>query len=311
MNYVRRRISAMAASTALAIATSAASSSAAAGGLLDIPFDENNFDDTATMNGAVVMTMISNPYWPLSPDATYVRTFTYLSGGEDECVINRILVDPTDTKSDFSAPYDKIHAQVVLDEEWVVELEEGEECSLAIEPEDEDLSERTLDWYAQDVYWNIWYMGEHSRSFEDDCPGPEVPDAEAPDECFEGSWQAGEYGPDMEVVGEPGIVVPSDTPTGDEMIENGTFYRQEFAEAAEDMAKILRQNAPLIVEDGILPGQYGNCRKVKEWTPLEPGASVEHKWYCSDGPGLVLVEEVGGGPTVTEVLVDTGMTPVD
>jgi hypothetical protein len=53
-------------------------------------------------------------------------------------------------------------------------------------------------------------------------------------------------------------------------------------------------------------GSYENCRKVKEWTALEPGGSVEHKWYCpgdGDGPGLVLIEGIGGGPTEVEELV--------
>ena len=62
--------------------------------------------------------------------------------------------------------------------------------------------------------------------------------------------------------------------------------------------------AALTVEAGVAPGKYENCRKTKEWTPLEPGASVEHKWYCADGAGLVLIEGVGGGRTEKEVLVE-------
>jgi hypothetical protein len=306
----RRTMDRVSAAAAAAVMAGLISGSARAGGLLSIDFDEANFDDTPTMNGAVVMSMISNPYWPLSPDATYVRTFTYLGGGEDECVINKILVDPSEIKSDFGPPYEKIHAQVVLDQEWVVELEDGDECDTSIEPEADELTERTFDWYAQDIFWNVWYMGEHSRTFEDECPGPEVPDADAPDECFEGSWEAGQYGPEMEIIAEAGVIVPSDHPTGDGTISNGTYYAQEFAEGAEDMARVVRQGARLSVEDGIAPGEYEHCRKVKESTALEPGASVEHKWYCSDGPGLVLVQGIGGGRTENEVLVDVEMSMV-
>ena len=79
---------------------------------------------------------------------------------------------------------------------------------------------------------------------------------------------------------------------------------QEVAFEAEDMAKILKLSTSLSVEGGIEPGEYDECRKVKEWNPYEPGESVEHKWYCADGPGLVLIEGVGGGPTEVEVLVD-------
>lgn len=78
---------------------------------------------------------------------------------------------------------------------------------------------------------------------------------------------------------------------------------QETAFEAEDMAKILRQGASLTVEDGVEPGKYLACRKTKEWTALEPGASVEHKLYCAHGDGLVLVEGIGGGPTEREVLI--------
>jgi hypothetical protein len=59
-----------------------------------------------------------------------------------------------------------------------------------------------------------------------------------------------------------------------------------------------------VFEDGVEPGEYEDGRKVKEWTAQEPGGGVEHKWYCADGPGLVLIEGVGGGPTEVEVLVD-------
>lgn len=59
----------------------------------------------------------------------------------------------------------------------------------------------------------------------------------------------------------------------------------------------------LSVEDGDFAGDYSECRKVREWTSLEPGGSVEHKWYCKDGPGLVLIEGIGGGQTEQEVLM--------
>ena len=108
----------------------------------------------------------------------------------------------------------------------------------------------------------------------------------------------------------PGIVVPSDTPFDigpeGELISNGTYYFQEIAYEAEDMAKILKRSTSLSVEDGIEPGAYDECRKVKEWNPYEPGESVEHKWYCKGGNGLVLIEGIGGGPTEVETLVKVG-----
>ena len=279
-----------------------------AGGLLAVEFDDGNFDPA-------MMSIIGNPYWPLTPAMGYVRQFTYIGEEEDECVVNKILIESGDTKTDFAAPYENIEAQVVLDREWVVVLGEGDSCDATTAVSDDDLTEVTYDWYAQDIHVNVWYMGEASRDFEDGCPsldevalGAPVEDWDSEEqflECTGGSWEAGQPGQEEgEIIGEAGIVVPGDFPEGGEEIEAGTFYLQEVAEGAQDMAKILRIHASLQVEDGVAPGNYDDCRKVKEWTALEPGSSVEHKWYCMDGPGLVLIEGIGGGTTQQEVLVE-------
>jgi len=286
---------------AAAVAMGAGSSNALAGGLLDLEFDDVVFSNP---------TVIDNPYWPLLPGGVASKAFTYIGDGEDECVVNIISVVAGDVKMDFGGDYAGSTAQVVLDQEWV--FEDVEECDASLAPDNDALSERTYDWYMQDDQQNIWYLGEHSRDFGDECPGPDVADEDVVDpDCFGGSWEAGrEDGEDEEaVVGVAGIVVPGDFPIAGEALENGAYYMQEVAFEAEDMAKILKQHSTLSVEDGIDPGEYENCRKAKEWTALEPGGSVEHKWYCADGAGLVLVEGVGGGPTEQEVLVDVSSTP--
>ena len=83
---------------------------------------------------------------------------------------------------------------------------------------------------------------------------------------------------------------------------------QEVAEGAEDMAKILKLNASVSIESGDFEGDWENCRKVKEWTALEPGGSVEHKYYCL-GLGLLLINGLTGGPTESEVLIEMNSTP--
>lgn len=309
-----------------AFAMSITGGNALAGGLLSVDFDPDNFPTP---------TLINNPYWPLLPGNTD-RTFIYLGETEDGCAFNKVSVDPDDTKifSNSEAGYeyyDGFVAQVVLDREW--ELEDVD-CEAVIgwlnadpnfEPDEEDIGEWTFDWYAQDRYENIWYMGEASRDFEEPCPPINNDDGvvgvpidatreewsslypysdELYLECTGGSWEPGQLGQEEgEIVGEAGIVVPGDMPTGNDLITPGTYYLQEVAEGAEDMAKILRVNASLSVEDGVSPGDYENCRKVKEWNPFEPGASVEHKWYCTGVNGLVLIQGIGGGPTESEVLV--------
>jgi len=283
-----------------------AAGGAKAGGLLDVDF----FTDVTF---SAPMT-VDNPYWPLNPDGA-TRTFTYEAETEDGCVINTLFVNggppggPWATSKTLTGAYAFLGEVLeVLDIEWV-----DEECDGNLVQ-----TELTFDWYAQDNFKNIWYMGEYSRNFEvlDDgtqCPPFVSMDDDVPEECTEGSWEAGIEGGegDEAVVGEPGIVVPSDMPFGldGEPLSTGTYYLQEVAFEAQDMAKILRLDASLSVEDGVAPGDYDNCRKVKEWNPFEHGGSVEHKWYChveedDYGPGLVLIEGVGGGPTEVETLTE-------
>lgn len=287
-----------------AITIGFAGGNALAGGFLDVDF----FNDVTF--GAPMT--VNNPYWPLNPDGAS-RTFTYEAETEDGCIFNNVYINggppggPTTGVKMLTGDFSFLGQVLeVLDIEWV-----DEECDGNLVE-----TEVTLDWYVQDNFENIWYMGELSRSFEDECEEGEF-DRTTPtntdDECYEGSWEAGiTAGEDDEAVtGEPGIVVPSDMPFGlsGEPLSNGAYYMQEVAFEAQDMAKILRQNAPLTVDDGVAPGEYDNCRKVKEWNPFEHGGSVEHKWYCHDldqpyGPGLVLIEGIGGGPTEVETLVE-------
>jgi len=296
----------VAALTAAIVATFAASGTLA-GGLLSISF----------LDSMPHSTELNNPYWPLMPHAAnsgMTRTWTYHGEGEDGCAVNTITAVEGDTKSDFGGDYLGSIAQVVKDQEWEVD-----ECDDV--PEDEDLTELTYDWYLQDDFGNIWYMGEASRSFEDGCPSLEdLPDgndwetggnadySDLEEDCTEGSWQAGageEPGDPDSFNAVAGVVVPSDMPLGalEDPLAPGTFYMQEVAEGAEDMAKVLKLEAAFAIdyEESDFDGGYSGCRKVKEWTALEPGGSVEHKFYCH-GEGLLLINGVGGGPTEREIL---------
>jgi hypothetical protein len=69
----------------------------------------------------------------------------------------------------------------------------------------------------------------------------------------------------------------------------GICYQQEYYEdEAEDVAKVLRLNATVTLEN--FEDLFEDCLVTKEWTQLEPG-SVEHKYYAP-GVGLVLIEEL-------------------
>lgn len=292
---------------ALLVAAAAASTmtggSALAGGLLDLEFGDATFSTPLVLD---------NPYWPLLPGGVVTRTMTYIGEGEDECTINTIAATLGDMKVLTGGAYAGQVAQVVVDKEWAVD-----DCATL--PTDDDLKEWTFDWIMRDDNLNYWYVGEDSRGFEDGCPSLAAvplgtPRAAWPSdelflECTAGSWEAGQPGQEEgEVIGEAGIIVPGDVPDGVEALTAGTFWMQEVAENAEDMAKLLKDNAGVSVDVGDFAGDYESCRKVKEWTLLEPGGSVEHKFYCL-GPGLLLINGVGGGPTETEVLVEIATTP--
>ena len=291
---------------------------ASAGGLLAVDFASGNFGNSQNVN---------NPYWPLAPGVVATATtFIYLGETEDGCVFDKVESKPELVKVFTVAPYDQVMPLVVVDTEWEVEEMESDEMLFELSLDetwtpDEGMGELTHDWYAQDGFGNIWYMGEASRDFGDveiegfeTCPTTDDvplgtlrgdwPDDDLFLECTGGSWEAGQPGQEEgEIDGIPGIVVPSDTPFGDETgdpLTPGTYWMQEIAENAEDMAKILRLKTS--VEDAYPATDYENCRTVKEWNPQEHGESVEHKIYCA-GPGLVLIEGIGGGPTEIEELV--------
>jgi hypothetical protein len=123
------------------------------------------------------------------------------------------------------------------------------------------LIERTFDWYAQDKYGNVWYMGELAREVKH---GRLV---KATD-----SWQAGSHG------AKAGIIMPGNPKPGDE-------YRQEYYPGyALDQARVLGPGGTVTVPSGT----YKSTLETVETAPkLDPGVA-EHKWYVA---GLGDVEE--------------------
>ena len=134
---------------------------------------------------------------------------------------------------------------------------------------DGELVEDTLDWFAQDVQGNVWYFGEISLNYEDG----NIADVD-------GSWRGGVDG------ALPGIVMPAVPVEGD-------MYRTEFfLGEAEDFIEILGLN-----ESASVPyGDFGNCMKSFDGTPMEP--DVEEFKYYAPGLGLVLEESPGEGERI-------------
>jgi hypothetical protein len=243
-----------------------------AGGLVDeFDFDTVGFTDPLD---------IDNQYWPQVAGTI----FTYFAETEDGCEWN--TVDVTYDEDTI----DGVTVRVVLDMEWLDESEDCEDKRVTF-PTDfpyGDLTEITNDWYAQDDSDNIWYLGEHTVSLdvdEEECEDWADPDSVFGETgCLDGSFESGVED------AEAGIVMLAAPSKGD-------FYQQEYDEDnAEDWGKVLN----------FIPiDEFEDCLKTKEWTPLERG-EIEHKYYCPED-GLVLIEEVSGGPTVWVELIDVSV----
>lgn len=126
--------------------------------------------------------------------------------------------------------------------------------------------ERTFDWYAQDKFGNVWYMGEDSREVEN---GRFVRTSD--------SWEAGVKG------AEPGIIMPGNPRPGDE-------YRQEYyPHYALDQARVLGSGGPIEVPYG----SFENTLLTVETAPkLDPGVA-EDKYYVA-GLGDIKEQTVSG-----------------
>jgi hypothetical protein len=182
---------------------------------------------------------VDNPLWPLKPGAAYhyegVRGTTPQT--DDEVVLRqkkRILgIDATIVRDTVSE-----HGRAV---------------------------ERTLDYYAQDMQGNVWYLGEDSFDKEH---GRFVKASD--------SWLSGVGG------AKPGIIMPAHPRAGDR-------YRQEYYPPGEalDEAHVLGKRGPVTVPCG----RFERALVTSEFSPLEP--QTEEKYYVA-GVGEILERVVKG-----------------
>ena len=126
---------------------------------------------------------------------------------------------------------------------------------------DDELTEDTLDWFAQDSRGNVWYLGELSKAYEGGLLS-----------SLEGSFEAGKEG------AKAGIVMKAAPRVGE-------TYRQEWSPAnAEDVAQVQSLDAPDDVP-------FKGSKKVlmtREFSALSPGEE-ELKFYV---PGIGLTLEI-------------------
>ena len=190
---------------------------------------------------------VDNSYWPMTPGTVWIYREAEGDGEEQ-----RVEVRVTHRRKRVLG----IDATVVHD----VVSKNGE------------VKEDTFDWYAQDRWGNVWYLGERTTEYRKGGASTE------------GSWEAGVDG------AEPGVILPGRPRVG-------MAYRQEYyAGEAEDAGEILSL-------DGRVDVPYGSFDHVlvtKDFTPLEPDV-IERKFYAT-GVGPILEATVSGGSARAELL---------
>jgi len=192
------------------------------------------------INPSNFVARVDNPYFPLTPGTTFVYEGQTVQGFEhDEFAVThktRVILGVTCVE---------VHDTVRLDGE---------------------LTEDTLDWFAQDTQGNVWYFGENTHELENGLIT-----------TIEGTFMAGVDGD------KPGIIMKAHPAIGD-------FYRQEFSLAnAEDFAETVS-----LTESVTVPaGSFHNCLKSKETTPLETDL-LEYKFYAPGVGNVLTVDAVTG-----------------
>jgi hypothetical protein len=129
-----------------------------------------------------------------------------------------------------------------------------------------ELTEDTLDWFAQDREGNVWYFGENTMELIGGRPS-----------TLSGTFTAGVDR------AKPGIIMEAHPKKRD-------FYRQEFDLGnAEDFADVKSLSDTVTVP----AGTFTQCLRTRETTPLEPDLN-EAKWYAP-GVGNVLTQDLVSG----------------
>ena len=183
-------------------------------------------------------TTIDNPYFPLVPGTT----FTYLTPNG---AIKDVFAVTHDTRIINGVTCVQVHDSVYTNGE---------------------LTEDTLDFFAQDREGNVWYFGENTAELEKGLLA-----------TIEGSFLSGLNND------KAGIIMKAHPAPGD-------FYRQEFSLGnAEDYAETLNLNSRVVVPYG----RFNNCLKSQETTPREPDA-LEDKYYAPGVGNVLTVDLVTG-----------------
>jgi hypothetical protein len=183
---------------------------------------------------------IDNPYFPLVPGTNFIYEGFSVGG-----LVHTEFFVTHNTKQILGVTTIEVHDTVTTNDE---------------------VTEDTLDWFAQDKDGNVWYFGENTEELIGGRPS-----------TLAGTFTSGIDG------AKPGIIMEGHPKIGD-------FYRQEFDLGnAEDYGSVESLTDTITVQ----AGTFTNCVKTPESTPLEPSLH-EAKWYAP-GVGNVLTLDLDTG----------------
>ena len=181
--------------------------------------------------------ILNNPFFPFDHNKTYIYSGLTDDGSE------RIEVQR------------KSEIRIIQEIPCLVIHEKGFENGLLVED--------GLEWYAQNIQGEVWYLGTEITNYNSN--GNVI-------NTF-GSWIAGQD----EAL--PGKIMLMDPKVGE-------IYRQEYVfNLAENQAEIIARNRTVETPAGV----FENCLVVREFSELEPD-EYEFKYYAP-GIGLVLEED--------------------
>jgi len=191
---------------------------------------------------------VDNPYFPLKPGTVFVYEGTTAGAKvHSEFAVTR------NTAQILGVTTVEVHDTVFTDGQ---------------------LTEDTLDWFAQDRNGNVWYFGENTEELIGGRPS-----------SLGGTFTAGVDG------AKPGIIMKAHPAIGD-------FYGQEFALGeAEDFADV----ASLTDTVSVPAGSFIKVLRTHETTPLEPDLR-EDKFYAP-GVGNVLTRDLNTGEEIKLIAV--------
>jgi hypothetical protein len=143
--------------------------------------------DPVQLDPATFTTDIDHPYWPMKPGTRW----TFLGTDADGDPLDVVLTVTNETKTLANG----VTGRVVRD----TAIQDGE------------ITQDTVEWYAQDGDGNIWYLGKDTAEFDKALPGVALPANPRPGMTYRREYSAAHAENNGEVVSVTGQV---DVPFG-------------------------------------------------------------------------------------------------